>query len=425
MSAINPWHVFWTNVPVGTYVLRAKATDDAGAVGWSEGVRVYVVESTNGPTVVNVVASDPDAEEIPVVPPGMGLMQRDDPAVFTISRRGETNDPLTVYFHLGGTASNGVDYAKVGDSATIAAGAVSADVVIDPIDDFLVEGTETVVLTLDPVACPAIFPPPPGCYELGLSRSAIAYIRDNDTNSNLLPNVVITAPTNGQSFAFPATISISADVTDPDGYSSFVEFFANGRKIGEETIDFFVAPPPGQTQTFSFDWTGAEPGLYELVARAMDNGGGVGASAPVRISVTGTNFPPPTNLPPIVTITAPDAFAAEGTNCWGTTTTDPIIRTNPVPCGPNTATFVVRRSGPTNSALTVVYAIGGTASNGVDYATLPGFVTIPAGERGARIVVTPIDDSEVEGPETVVLSLQIPPSRRAVINPPRGWRNLQ
>lgn len=419
MSAINPWHLFWTNVPVGTYPLRAKATDDQGAVGWSEPVRVYVVESTNRPAVVNVVASDPDAEEIPVVPPGMGLMQRDNPAVFTIRREGDTNNPLTVYFHLGGTASNGVDYVKVGDSATIAAGALSADVVIDPIDDFLVEGTETVVLTLDPVACPAIFPPPPGCYELGALRSAVAYIRDNDTISNLPPKVAITDPTNGQSFAFPATIPIQADVTDPDGYSSFVEFFANGRKIGEETIDFFVEPPPGQTFTFSFDWSGAEPGLYELVARATDNLGGVAASAPVRISVTGTNFPPPPiNLPPIVTITATDAFAAEGTNCWGATATDPVIRTNPVPCGPNTATFVVRRSGPTNSDLTVVYGIGGSASNGVDYVELPGFVTIPAGERRARIVVTPIDDTEVEGPETVVLSLQIPPSPLAVINPP-------
>jgi len=292
MSPINPWHVFWTNVPVGAYALRAKATDDKGAIGWSEGVRVYVVESTNRPT-------DPDAEEIPLVPPGMGMAQRDNPAVFTISRSGPTNDPLTVYFHLSGTASNGVDYAKVGDSATIGAGTFTADVVIDPIDDFLVEGTETVVLTLEPVACVAIFPPPPGCYELGALRSAVAYIRDNDATSN---------------------------------------------------------------------------------------------------------------LPPIVTITATDAFAAEGTNCWGATT-DPVLRSNSVPCGTNTATFVVRRSGPTNSDLTVVYAIGGSASNGVDYVALPGFVTIPARERGARIVITPIDDSEVEGPETVVLSLQIPACR--------------
>src|SRR5205823_5044478 len=125
----------------------------------------------------------------------------------------------------------------------------------------------------------------------------------------------------------------------------------------------------------------------------------------------------PTNLPAIVTITATDAFAAEGTNCWGTTT-DPIIRTNPVACGPNTASFVVRRSGPTNSELTVVYAIGGSASNGVDYVELPGSVIIPAGERGARIVVTPIDDTLVEGPETVVLSLQIPPSPLAANLPP-------
>ncbi len=355
---------------------------------------------SNAPTIVNVVASDPDAEEIPVVPPWLDIAQRINPAAFAISRTGSTNDPLTVYFRLSGTASNGVDYEKVGESVIIPAGASAADVGIDPIDDFLVEGTETVVLTLEPIFCPAIFPPPPGCYTLGALRSAVAYIRDNDTVSNALPDVVITQPKNGEVFVAPDKITIEAAVTDPDGYVSHVDFFANGRKIGEETINFFVEPPPGQTMTFSFDWVKPAPGPYELVTRATDNLGAVGVSPAVRISVTGTNVPPPTL--PIVTITAVDPFASEGA--------DSTVL--------NTATFAVRRSGPTNSGLTVAYSIGGSASNGVDYVELPGFVTIPAGERAARIVVTPTDDKLAEGPETVVLSLVIPPSPLAVINPP-------
>src|ERR1044071_9589264 len=43
MSPINPWHLFWTNVSAGTYVLRAKATDNAGAIGWSEPIRISVL----------------------------------------------------------------------------------------------------------------------------------------------------------------------------------------------------------------------------------------------------------------------------------------------------------------------------------------------------------------------------------------------
>jgi hypothetical protein len=541
MSPINPWHLFWTNPPPGIHALRAKATDNLGAVGWSEPVRITVL-GPDRQTVVTVVATDAEAEEIPLVPPGMGMPQRDNPAVFTISRAGETNDSLTVYFSLGGSASNGVDYAKVGDSVTIPAGAISAEVTIDPIDDFLVEGTETVALKIEPPICPAIFPPPPGCYLVGVPGSALAYIRDNDTNSippptvvsvvatdpeaeeiplvppwldiaqrynpavftfsrtgntndplivyyriggtasngedyakiespiiipagalsadltidpiddsltegtetviislepiacpaifpsppgcyqigasrsavafirdndsNAAPKVVLTQPAEGADFPYPSIVHIEADVTDPDGYSSHVEFFANGVKIGEETIAWFVEPPPGQTTTFSFDWKGGLPGRYELTARALDNTGTVGVSGPVHITISGTNTPP---LLPIVTITAVDSFASEGgsnsVNIAGA-------------IGVNTAAFAIRRSGPTNASLLLTYRIGGTASNGVDYQELPGFVTIPAGERGTRILVTPIDDKIAEGPESVVLSLTIPPSPLAVINPP-------
>ncbi len=73
--------------------------------------------------------------------------------------------------------------------------------------------------------------------------------------------------------------------------------------------------------------------------------------------------------------------------------------------GPDTGTFAVTRTGATTSALTVNYLIGGTATNGSDYDTLSGSVTIPAGASAANITVTPIADSLVEGNETVTLTL--------------------
>jgi hypothetical protein len=67
--------------------------------------------------------------------------------------------------------------------------------------------------------------------------------------------------------------------------------------------------------------------------------------------------------------------------------------------------FRLRRSGETNAPLTVHYAILGTAENGEDYLTIPTSVTIPAGRRTARVVITPIDDRRAERIETVVLRL--------------------
>src|SRR5262249_50134721 len=51
------------------------------------------------------------------------------------------------------------------------------------------------------------------------------------------------------------------------------------------------------------------------------------------------------------------------------------------------------------------YAIGGTASNGVDYVALPGSVTVPAGERSAQITVVPIEDGPPDITSTVILKL--------------------
>ena len=104
---------------------------------------------------------------------------------------------------------------------------------------------------------------------------------------------------------------------------------------------------------------------------------------------------------PFVSIVATDAFAREGGSSIA---------------GVNTATFVVRRGGETNSNLTVVLDIRGTASNGADYVNVPSEVTIPAGRRSARIVVTPIDDNLRERIETVIIEL-LHPATPAVIPP--------
>ncbi|MDH4066589.1 MAG: hypothetical protein OEW19_19480, partial [Acidobacteriota bacterium] len=68
--------------------------------------------------------------------------------------------------------------------------------------------------------------------------------------------------------------------------------------------------------------------------------------------------------------------------------------------------FVVARTGPTAGALTVFLDVSGAATEGVDYQSLGGSVTIPAGAASAPVVVAPIDDSLVEGAELVVVSLR-------------------
>ena len=129
-----------------------------------------------------------------------------------------------------------------------------------------------------------------------------------------------------------------------------------------------------------------------MTAIATDSDGVTATSSPVHISVL-PMLPPPTNYPPLVGIVATDPVAIEGTNCWpwlGLSDAAPTwsnwvsptavfcLVTN---CGPKNATFTVYRFGATNDGLVVSYGIGGTATNGIDYAALPGVVTVPAGEQ--------------------------------------------
>jgi hypothetical protein len=73
--------------------------------------------------------------------------------------------------------------------------------------------------------------------------------------------------------------------------------------------------------------------------------------------------------------------------------------------GPDTGAFLIERTGPTTAALTVFFSLSGAASEGADYQSLRGSVTIPAGAPSATVTVVPVDDASVEGAESVILGL--------------------
>ena len=109
----------------------------------------------------------------------------------------------------------------------------------------------------------------------------------------------------------------------------------------------------------------------------------VGSPNTATVIIADNDQPPPPL--PTATVTASDATAAEA--------------------GPNSGTFTIARTGDTASALTVNYALAGTAENGTDYQQLQTSVTIPGGSSSVTVTVTPINDSTVETNETVILTL--------------------
>ncbi|HYV33007.1 MAG TPA: Calx-beta domain-containing protein, partial [Candidatus Binatia bacterium] len=348
---------------------------------------------TNGTSfpTVTIYASDPRAAEA-----------GPDEGTFTVARTGSTNFALLVFYQLGGTASNGVDYEKLANTVSIPAGASNAQITVKPIDDDLVEGLETVVaqITGSPLACATCG------YFIGYPSNAVVTIADNDgpASTNHPPEVKIALPSDGATFIAPANILLSALAADVDGFVATVEFFEGTHSLGVTTNNpEIVGFGGGPVNPFMLTWTNVPAGAYTLTAKATDDQGAMATSAPVKITVS-------QEQQTVVNIEATDPDATE----------IPIVS----PCLDiaqrfDPAVFTVTRAGNANIDLMVFYTVGGTASNGVDYLKLPGVVTIPAGALSATIEIFPLVDSLLEGTETVVVALQAPMCI-AIFPPPPG-----
>ena len=77
--------------------------------------------------------------------------------------------------------------------------------------------------------------------------------------------------------------------------------------------------------------------------------------------------------------------------------------------GQTNGTFTISRDGIGETAIVVNFTFAGTATRGTDYLTPPATATIPAGALSVDVPIVPIDDSSLEGNETVVITLRSGP----------------
>jgi beta-glucanase (GH16 family) len=158
---------------------------------------------------------------------------------------------------------------------------------------------------------------------------------------NIAPQVSISSPASGSSFASGTVVNVSANASDSDGTISQVEFFANGSSIGVD-----------MSNPYSVSWN-IGTGSYSVTARATDNGGLSTTSS--AVSVTGTSS---TGSYAFVSSIVTGTAAAGGGSKFGTATI--TIRDNagnPVPnatvSGTFSGTFSESKSGVTGADGTV------------------------------------------------------------------------
>jgi regulation of enolase protein 1 (concanavalin A-like superfamily) len=110
----------------------------------------------------------------------------------------------------------------------------------------------------------------------GASTTAASISIQVSTASNQSPTVSLTAPANGAVSTAPATVSLAANASDPDGTIARVEFYNGTTLLNTDT-----------TAPYSYSWTNVAAGTYSLTAKAYDLAGATAMSTAVTITVSG------------------------------------------------------------------------------------------------------------------------------------------
>jgi uncharacterized delta-60 repeat protein len=182
-------------------------------------------------------------------------------------------------------------------------------------------------------------------------------------------------------FTVPASIDIPLKITalDPNGDPHHIEFFANGQLIGASDCQ-----PCDSIRIQVFKWQNSPVGEYSIVAKGKDSLGTTLESNTLFVTVN-----PPINQLPVLSIVADPPSTSEPTSG--------------VPVTPGK--FIVSRTGPIDSSLTVLFKYGGNVNYQFDIDPIPEAVTFEAGQRSVEIKVWAKADTLLESTERVVLTI--------------------
>ena len=349
-ALINP---LFTADLAGTYVAQLIVSD---GIASSAPVTVTIIAGSGLP-LVSISAATPNASESG---PVNGL--------FTFTRTGSTTAPLNVPYTVTGSAANGTDYTTISTAASISAGQSFVNLVIAVLPDNIVEGTETVILTIQPNAA----------YNIG-AAAATVNIADN-------PPVV----------SVNATIANASEVGPVNGLFTFT------RNGGDTTQSLGVTFTVGGTATNGVDYT-TIPTTISFAS------GQTSVTVPVNVLIDNVVDP---NETVILTIQTSPAYAI-GTAIATVTIADDaalvsVVATTPnaVEIGPVNGQFTFTRiGGNIAAALNASFSISGTANNGLDYNTISSPITFLAGQTSVALTIVPINDGVPEPNETIILTV--------------------
>ena len=273
-----------------------------------------------------------------------------------------------------GTATSGTDYIAPLASFSIPNGSSTAVLDFAVIDDTLVEGTETVTAMISAPSVGTI-----------TTAAATANITDNDTYTLSIAKTtdaaepstngqftVTVTPANSSGAAITGTVAYSGTATSGTDYTPSSASFSIPNGSSTAVLDFAVLDDTAVEGTETVTATISAPSIGTIITAAATANLADNDTAPtytLAIAKTTDGAEPSTNGQFTVTVTPANSSGA---------------------------------------AITGTVAYSGTATSGTDYTAPSTSFSIPSGSSTAVLDFAVIDDTAVEGTETVTATISAP-----------------
>lgn len=294
--------------------------------------------------------------------------------VYTVSLNQASFSALSINYTIGGTATNGTDYATIASPLVIPAGNTTGTITVNPTADATIEANETVILTLNAGAG----------YTVGVPNSATGTILNDD-----LPNLAINDVTANEGNAGITNFTFTVSLSAPAGPGGVTFDIATANGSATAGIDYVTSSLTGQTipagsSTYTFTVqvngdTANEPSetffvnVTNVVNAVVVDGQGVGTVV---------------NDDPLPSLSIDDVSVVEGN------------------AGTVNAVFTVTLSAASGQTATVLYATAdGTATQPADYTSTSGSLTFTPGQTTRTLTVPVIGETVPEANETFFVNL--------------------
>lgn len=292
----------------------------------------------------------------------------------TVNLSAASSSPVTIPFTVEGTANTPSDFTISASPLVIPAGQTFGTIQVNVVDAIGFEPTETIILTFGSLtnATPGEF------------ASTTIQITDVDAP----PQVSLSTATqtvNENVGLVTVTVNLSASV----GQDVTVPFTVGGTALSSEDFTASASPlviPAGQT-------------AGTITITVADDAAIEGNETVIVTLGTPTNATLGATTIDTITITDNDTFVP---------TVSLSVPTQSVIENSGTGTLTVNLSGAADSEVTIPFSVSGTALNGTDYTISGSPLVIAAGLTTGTITLNLVDDSLIEGNETVIVTLGVP-----------------